>query len=373
MSALDRINIGVVGVCGGYGRGGIMVPVLNAVAPFRVQALCDLDRAGLERANAAFGVEELYFDYDEMLATSNLDAVFVATPMHLHVPQAIAALERDIHVLCEVTAATSIEQCRALVAACARSEAVYMLAENVNYMREVAAVRGMVEQGVFGTPYYAEGGYVADAKALGELTPWRREWQLGVNGITYITHNLGPMLQWLPGERIVAVCCAGSGHHYRDPRGEPYGLEDNCTMLGRTSGGGQVVIRSDFLSNRPDTGVYNALQGTAGSYASPRRAGEPHLIWLESKSASATREWSVLHELDEPYLPEGWRNALATGSGWDCDHFMVQDFVNAIRGQSPTPLGIHEAMDLTLPGLVSQRSIAAGGAWMEIPDSRTWQ
>jgi hypothetical protein len=227
-----------------------------------------------------------------------------------------------------------------------------------------------VERGEFGVPYYAEGGYVADAKGLGELTPWRLTWQLGVNGISYITHNLGPMLQWLLGERIVSVCCAGSGHHYRDPRNDPYGAEDSCTMLGRTSGGGQVVIRSDFLSNRPEAGVYNELQGTHGSYRSPRRAGETHLIWLASLHAE--RHWTDLHEIDEPYLPAGWRSALASNSRWGCDHFMAQGFVNAILGKAPTPLAIHEAMDLTLPGLVSQASIAHGGAWTDVPDSRTW-
>ena len=32
----------------------------------------------------------------------------------------------------------------------------------------------------------------------------------------------------IKGERIVAVCCAGSGHHYRDPRGAmPRGMVMN--------------------------------------------------------------------------------------------------------------------------------------------------
>ena len=27
---------------------------------------------------------------------------------------------------------------------------------------------------------------------------------------------------------------------------------------------------------------------------------------------------------------------------------------------------------MTLPGLVSQESIRAGGAWLDVPDSRSW-
>jgi len=33
---------------------------------------------------------------------------------------------------------------------------------------------------------------------------------------------------------------------------------------------------------------------------------------------------------------------------------------------------IDAAMDMTLPGLVSQQSIAEGGRWLPVPDSRQW-
>jgi len=59
---------------------------------------------------------------------------------------------------------------------------------------------------------------------------WRRKWQTGINGVTYGTHSLGPILQWMPGDRVVSVCCAGSGHHYRDPRGAEYEMEDSVTV-----------------------------------------------------------------------------------------------------------------------------------------------
>jgi hypothetical protein len=30
-------------------------------------------------------------------------------------------------------------------------------------------------------------------------------------------------------------------------------------------------------------------------------------------------------------------------------------------------------MDMTMPGLISQQSIAEGGRWIDVPDSRAWQ
>jgi len=33
---------------------------------------------------------------------------------------------------------------------------------------------------------------------------------------------------------------------------------------------------------------------------------------------------------------------------------------------------IHSAMDLTLPGIVSEQSINNGSVYMDVPDSRAW-
>lgn len=370
MSVMDRINIGVVGVCGGCGRGGQMIDALNSVPPMHVHAVCDIDRERLDEANKKLGVAEVYYDYDEMLEKSDLDAVFIATPMDLHVPQSIAALTKGLHVLCEVTAAVSLEECKELVTACEASDAVYMMGENYNYHRPAAMIREMVVGGQFGTPYYAEAGYVADLKKLAEVTPWRRKWQIGVNGVTYVTHSLGPILEWMPGERVVSVCCSGSGHHYVDPRGDLYETEDNCTMMCKTGSGRQIVIRSDFLSDGPGLGTYYALQGTEGWYESPRGAGQKHQVWLRSKSKET--KWMDLEDFEEEFLPDYWRAAISKGLNVGPDHFQVADFVNAVQGKGPNPVGIHKTMDLTIPGLVSQLSIADGGRWMAVPDSREW-
>jgi hypothetical protein len=54
------------------------------------------------------------------------------------------------------------------------------------------------------------------------------------------------------------------------------------------------------------------------------------------------------------------------------DYFVAVDFADAILGRKPVPIGIHQAMDMTLPGLVSQQSILQNGDWLDVPDSRQW-
>jgi predicted dehydrogenase len=359
---------------GAAGRGASFRSALEASGTARVHAVCDIQEEKLEEARRRLGAEEQYVDYEEMLDTSELDAVVVGTPMPLHVPQSIGALERGLHVLSEVPAGVSVEGCRDLVQACKQSEAVYMMAENYTYMRPNVLVRALVGEGLFGTVYYAEGEYLHELKGLNEITRWRRKWQTGVNGVTYPTHSLGPLLQWFDGQRVTRVCCSGSGHHYRDPRGDFYENEDSCVMLCEMSGGGLVKVRVDMLSDRPHAMTNYQLQGTKGCYESARRPGEKHSIWLRELHGEPN-EWHDLEELVDQYMPRMWREpteeARRAGHGGG-DYFEVMDWLDAIEGLRPCPIGIHEAMDMTLPGLISQQSIRENGRWLEVPDSRRW-
>lgn len=371
MKTLNKLNLGIVGACG---RGASFKSACDALGNVSVHAVCDLNEKDLSAARERLGARKQFADFAEMLEKSELDAVIIGTPMHFHVPQAIMALERNIHVLSEVTAGVSIEECKRLVIACRRSKATYMMAENYTYMQPNVIVREMVRRGLFGKTYYAEGEYIHELKGLNEITVWRRKWQTGVNGVTYGTHSLGPILQWMPNDRVVSVCCAGSGHHYKDSIGKNYEKEDLCVMLCKMASGGLVKIRLDMLSDRPHAMTNYQLQGTDASYESARANGEKNRIWLRDRCKDM-HAWLNLDDLKDEFLPDFWKENMergkAAGHGGG-DFFEILDFVDAIEGKRPNPIGIHEAMDMTLPGLVSQQSIAQGSAWLPVPDSRKW-
>ena len=368
MNKLERFNIGIVGACG---RGSSFKSACDAMHNVGILAVCDRNEDGLSEAAENLGATEKYTDYDAMLGNSNLDAVIVATPMHFHAPQAIQALQAGLHVLSEVTAAVSLEECHALVAAANASHGVYMMAENYTYTQSNAIVREMVRRGEFGTTYYADGEYIHELKGLNETTTWRRKWQNGIDGITYGTHSLGPILQWMPNDRVVEVSCGGSGHHYQDPRGENY-AQDTSVMLCKMQSGGLVKIRVDMISDRPHAMTNYQLQGTNGCYESSRGWGDKNKIWLRSRCDE--HEWRDLMEFEEEFMPEMWRksgDAAAKAGHGGGDYFEIVDFVEAAQGVRPPDIGIHQAMDMTLPGLISQNAIATK-TWEPVPDSREW-
>ena len=369
--AEQELRIGIAGAC----TRGRCFFAANSFHNVVIPALCDTNEAELAKTSAELGARA-FTDYERMLDEIKLDAVIIATPMHLHAEQTIAALERGVSVLCEVTAAVSLEECRAVVAAAKKSRGIYMMAENYTYLLKNMLIREMVRRGEFGAVYYAEGEYIHELKELIEITKWRRRWHVGVNGITYPTHSLGPILQWFgERDRVVSVSCAGSGHHYRDPRGKEYEMEDSCVMLGKMRSGGLVKLRLDILSPRPHSMTNYQLQGTDGAFESARGGpGERDKIWLRSR-CKRQDDWRFLDEFKDEFTPAIWREneaaALQAEHGGG-DYLELLDFINAVRNHTPPPIGIHEAMDMTIPGIVSQQSIAEQSRWIDVPDSRDW-
>ncbi len=358
----------------GARRSASFIGALNANPNTKIVAVCDV-REEAARGTAAKCGEgvQTYADCETMLDKAGLDILIVASPMQFHVPQSAAALARNVHVLSEVTAAVCMDECRWLVGAAKRSKAKYMMAENTTYMKNNVLLRAMVEAGVFGDVYFAEGEYLHELSALhhtadGKPT-WRYYWQVGVNGCTYGSHSLGPCLQWTK-ERVERVSCIGTGR-WTDPE---HAMEDTVLMLCKTRAGKLIKIRVDMLSKRPHAMLNFALQGTKGAYESARAPGERHRIWLKDFCANAN-DWRELKEFEEQFLPECWKHppeaALKAGHAGS-DYFEVADFVEAILNDRQPPIGVHEAMDMTLPGILSQESISREGEWVKVPDTRTW-
>ena len=102
------IKVGIVGV-----RGFSVVGAMKAMPDeVKITAMCDLDEDCLKRAKDEIGLEEsqCYRIYEDMLEKADIDAVVISTPMQCHVPQAILALQAGKHVMCEVTAAVTMDE-----------------------------------------------------------------------------------------------------------------------------------------------------------------------------------------------------------------------------------------------------------------------
>jgi predicted dehydrogenase/N-acetylglutamate synthase-like GNAT family acetyltransferase len=363
-----------VGIAGAGGRGGNFKDALEFNGA-TIQAVCDINAEKLLQSADIFNAPEAYCDYDEMIKNADIDAVIIGTPMQYHAEQSIKSLSAGKATLCEVTAGVSADECKKLTECAAQAKSIYMMAENYIYTKTVMLITELVKQGLFGDVYYAEGEYLHELKELNEETPWRRKWQTGIEGITYGTHSLGPILQWMTGDRVAKVCCEGAGYHHIDIRGDNY-QQDSPVMLCKTVQSRLIKIRVDMLSDRPHACNNHVLQGNDGVFESSRGAGDIDKIWL--RNVNTSMNWLGLdalmnvNELANKYLPIEWRddNLYKYGHGGG-DYLIIRDFLSAVRGECIPKIGIHEAMDMTLPGLMSQQAILNNN-WVNVPDSRKW-
>ncbi len=49
----------------------------------------------------------------------------------------------------------------------------------------------------------------------------------------------------------------------------------------------------------------------------------------------------------------------------------MRDFLDCVRAGRQPPIGVFEALDFTVPGLVSRESLHRGGVPVAVPDFRT--
>jgi predicted dehydrogenase len=110
--------------------------------------VCDIDPSKAAAAKDLLGATHTFTDYETMLDEGGCTAVVIGSPMPFHVAQSIAALDRNIDVLCEVTAGVTLDECKELVLSASRSDGIYMMAENINFDRTSVFVNSLVDAGV---------------------------------------------------------------------------------------------------------------------------------------------------------------------------------------------------------------------------------
>ncbi len=195
----QKINIAIVGL----GFGAEFIPIYQRHPHAHMYAICQRTRAKLDAIGDAFGVENRYADYRDLLKDPNVDAVHINSPIPDHAWMSIAALQAGKHVACTVPMATSVSDCRKIVELQQRTGLKYMMMETVVYAREFLYLKELAETGVLGRIQFLQASHQQD------MDGWPDYWP-GLPPMWYATHCVGPVCG-LTEAVAEYVSCFGSG------------------------------------------------------------------------------------------------------------------------------------------------------------------
>ena len=240
MSAKRKINIAIVGL----GFGAEFIPIYQLHPGANMYAICQRSKDKLDAVGEAFDVEKRYTDFHELLKDPNVDAVHINSPIPDHGWQTIAALKAGKHVSCTVPMATTIEECKEIVALVKKTGLKYMMAETVVYAREFLFMKELRDKGTLGKIQFLQASHQQD------MDGWPNYWP-GLPPMWYATHCVGPVAA-LAGADAEYVSCFGSGtvrpelqKHY----GSPFAVE-TAHIKFKDSDLSARVIRSLFDTAR---------------------------------------------------------------------------------------------------------------------------
>lgn len=354
-----------------------------------IVAVCDIADGAAEEAAQQLkehcGCEPKAFtSYEQMRDNAIYDAIFITCDPDIQVDYAVAEMDRGIHVMTEVPAAYTIDQCYSLVSAVRRSGVKYQLAEQTRYWDFIAKWRNMAQNGELGKIYYAEGEYLHFEekwdfyrnKKTGKRVwtndcsyendpEYERTWRYRTftDPILYLPHELSPLLS-ITGGRIEKVSCMGTA------RGESYtkgfDVRDLECAIMQNSNGAIFSLRAGF------TTPFGKKKHTSSHWYQIKGTNKC-VEWSRStldygKSYDLTNGW-VEHPdwmCVSPDAPDEFKKASHGGA----DYYPIYHFIDAIKNDKTPLMDVYKAVECAAPAILASESAKKGGILLEVPDFR---
>jgi predicted dehydrogenase len=129
-----------------------VIPAILAEPRSRLQALLTRDP---EKASAYPGAE-VFTNLDVALLATPIDAVYIASPVFLHAPQAIVCLRAGKHVLSEKPTAINLAAAQSMLDAARAQQRLLAVAYYRRLYPKLIRARQLIAEGVIGQPLFAE-------------------------------------------------------------------------------------------------------------------------------------------------------------------------------------------------------------------------
>jgi predicted dehydrogenase len=142
-----------VGLIGGGGIVDAHIRGYRAYADvIEVTAVADVIDETARRRAAELGAAA-YTDFRQMILETDLDAVDICLPHHLHAEAIVSAAQAGKHILCEKPLCLTVEQASKVQQAVSTAGVTLMCAHNQLFLPAVSTAKHLLNEGILGTVY----------------------------------------------------------------------------------------------------------------------------------------------------------------------------------------------------------------------------
>lgn len=359
-----------IGVLGGF-RGKDLMNYCLESDNAELVAVCDKNPDVLQSVKETLdkhGLKTVLYDDFEDFIKHPMDGVVLANYATEHVPFAIRCLNAGLHVMSEVLPALNLKEAVELCETVEKSGKIYSYAENYCFLDVSREMKKLCQKGLLGEVEYCEGEYFHNCEPIWpSLTYGERDhWRNTKHAFYYCTHSLGPIIH-ATGLRPVTVTGFEPPYNAKMKRigalSAPFAIE----MVRLENG---AIVRSAHGQVSKNSIRYSII----GSMGKIESALESEKIYenkpLGKIYVSLDAEEGVSCDTIDSYVPKNKFGKEEKNMHALADFYVMDNFVEAIKGNESDIIGVYEAMDMYLPGFFAYKSVLEGGIPQQIPNLR---
>jgi predicted dehydrogenase len=337
-----------------------------SVPGVKMVAVCDIYQPYIDRALKDVPGAEGYTDYRKLLERKDIEAVLIATPLYMHAPISIAAMQAGKHVFCEKMMAHTVDQAKGMARAAVDNKRVLQIGHqrraNVMYNHAWELIH---EKKVCGPITHVRAQWNRNGSWRKKLLPGQtdreRNWRLYREYSHGLTSELGThqlhAVNWFLGTAPTAVVGMGGIDYWKDGR-EVY---DNIELIFEYPGG--VKVNYTSLTTNQFDGYYEQFMGKDGTLLISEERETPSSFYREPsagvedwmKAPTSGGQKGKHNEVGLKLDPEATKKVaagtkvgqktLATNATGKSSYVLeMEDFFAAIRTGAPVTCDWKEAL-----------------------------
>jgi predicted dehydrogenase len=156
----------------GFGHHAIkrLIPAFTATKNSKLTGIWRRDPVKAAANAELYGIEHVFGSAEELCASPEIDAVFIASPDALHLPEVLLAAKHRKPVLCEKPLGMNVSEVEQMLAAVEAAHVPFGVAQNMRYYRSLHLMQKWIAEGRIGKVALAHSQFCYEA----ERSP--REW-----------------------------------------------------------------------------------------------------------------------------------------------------------------------------------------------------